>query len=386
MPLFSSKARARIPSRRKRSNYPYVVARIGAMRSRLLPADQYPKLLQMDIPEIARFLEESEYKREIDELAARFSGIDLLELALNLNLARTFKTILGFSEGELSLLVSAYLRRYDAWSLKSIIRGKYYRASLDEILQTIIPAGDLTIDYLIHLAKLGSIEEVLDELRARRSIFYPPLAMAKEEFDQTKMLAPLENALDKAYYSSVFEDIEAVKGKIPEPAEMGTLTALASFFIPSSVRMFLEYFRTEIDMVNLKTLFRLKREALEPTEVMKHMVEGGLRLGVEQLSRLASAHSFAEFTAMLAETYYYPDLVDAIATIEATGSLNEVEIALEKILINTARTISYEFPLSIAPVLWYMVRKNAEVYNLRVIARGKEARLSTDTIKKQLVI
>lgn len=385
MPLFS-KARARIPSRRKRSNYPYVVARIGAMRSRLLPADQYPKLLQMDIPEIARFLEESEYKREIDELAARFSGIDLLELALNLNLARTFKTILGFSEGELSLLVSAYLRRYDVWSLKSIIRGKYYHASLDEILQTIIPAGDLTIDYLIHLAKLGSIEEVLDELRARRSIFYPPLAMAKEEFDQTKMLAPLENALDKAYYSSVFEDIEAVKGKIPEPVEMGTLTALASFFMPSSVRMFLEYFRTEIDLVNLKTLFRLKREALEPTEVMKHMVEGGLRLGVEQLSRLASAHSFSEFIAMLAETYYYPDLADAIATIEATGSLNEVEIALEKILINTARTISYEFPLSIAPVLWYMVRKNAEVYNLRVIARGKEARLSSDTIKKQLVI
>jgi V/A-type H+-transporting ATPase subunit C len=384
VPIFSSKARAKIPSRRKRSNYPYAVARIGAMRSRLLPPEQYTKLLQMDIPEIARFLEESEYKREIDELAARFSGIDLLELALNLNLARTFKTILGFSEGELSLLVSAYLRRFDVWSLKSIIRGKYYHASLDEILQTLIPAGDLTIDYLIHLAKLGSIEEIMEELRVKRSIFYGALAMAKEEFDQTKMLAPLENALDKAYYSSVFEDIEAVKGKVPEPTEMGA--TLTSFFIPSSLRMFLEYFRTEIDVVNLKTLFRLKREALEPAEVMKYMVEGGLRLGVEQLSGLASAHSFAEFTAMLAGSYYYPDLADAIATIEATGSLNEVEIALEKILINTARTISYEFPLSIAPVLWYMVRKNAEVYNLRVIARGKETGLSTDTIKKQLVI
>jgi V/A-type H+-transporting ATPase subunit C len=384
VPIFSSKARAKIPSRRKRSNYPYAVARIGAMRSRLLPAEQYTKLLQMDIPEIARFLEESEYKREIDELAARFSGIDLLELSLNLNLARTFKTILGFSEGELSFLVSAYLRRFDVWSLKSIIRGKYYHASLDEILQTLIPAGDLTIDYLIHLAKLGSIEEIMEELRVKRSIFYGALAMAKEEFDQTKMLAPLENALDKAYYSSVFEDIEAVKGKVPEPTEMGA--TLTSFFIPSSLRMFLEYFRTEIDVVNLKTLFRLKREALEPAEVMKYMVEGGLRLGVEQLSGLASAHSFAEFTAMLAGSYYYPDLADAIATIEATGSLNEVEIALEKILINTARTISYEFPLSIAPVLWYMVRKNAEVYNLRVIARGKETGLSTDTIKKQLVI
>lgn len=385
MAIFSSKAKERIPSKRKRSNYPYAVARIGAMRGRLLPKDQYTKLLQMDIPEIARFIEESEYKREIDELAARFSGIDLLELGLNLNLARTYKTILGFSEGELALLVSAYLRRWDVWSLKSMIRGKYYHASLDEILQTLVPGGDLTIDFLIHLAKLATIEEIIEELRMKRSIFYAPLAMAKEEYDQTKTLAPLENSLDKAYYSSVFEDIEAVKGKgiVSFGPESG---ALSKLFMPRSLQMFLEYFRTEIDVVNLKTLFRLKRETMVPADVMKYTVEGGLRLGPEQLDRLASANSLAEFIAMVGETYYYRDIAEAIGTIEATGSLNDVEIALEKVLISTAQTISYEFPLSIAPILWYMIRKNAEVYNLRVIARGKETRLSSDTIKKQLVI
>ena len=386
MAIFSGKAKTRIPSKRKGSNYPYAVARIAAMRSRLLPKDQYTKLLQMDIPEIARFIEESEYKREIDELATRFSGIDLLELALNLNLARTFKTILGFSEGELALFVSAYLRRWDVWSLKSIIRGKYYNASLDEILQTIVPAGDLTIDFLIHLAKLGTIDEILEELRKKRSIFYPPLAMAKDEFDQTKTLAPLENALDKAYYSSVFEDIEAVKGIDPYTSVTGPLTSITGLLMPKSLRMFLEFFRTEIDVVNLKTLFRLKRETIDPAEVVKYMVEGGIRLSGEQLDRLASASSFADFIAMLPETYYYREIGEAIPTIEATGSLNDVEIALQKVLISTAQMISYEFPLSIAPILWYMIRKNSEVYNLCVIARGKETRLSTDTIKKQLVI
>lgn len=379
--------REQIPAWRKRSNYPYAVARIGAMKSRLIPKDVYSKLLQMSIPEIARFMEESEYRREIDELSMRFSGIDLLELALNLNLARTFKTILGFSQGELALLVSSYLKRWDAWSIKCIIRGKYYRASLNEILQTIIPAGDLTVDFLISLAKLDSIEEIIERLRIKRSIFYPPLAMAKEEFDQTKTLAILEDSLDKAYYSTVLEDIALEKGFVVGMLpELSRYSALASVFTSRSLKMFLEFFRTEIDIVNLKTLFRLKREGLDAKEVMKYMIEGGLRLRGEELERLTSVKFFHEFLAMVSDTYYGREIGDAIEAIETTGSLSSVETALDKALIGTAQMISYEFPLSIAPVLWYMVKKYAEVYNLRVIARGKEARLATETIKKQLVI
>lgn len=357
------------------------------MKSRLIPKDMYTKLLQMGIPEIARFIEESQYKREIDELAVRFSGIDLLELALNLNLARAFKTILGFSEGEIALLVSSYLKRWDAWSIKCIIRGKYYGASLDEILQTIIPAGDLTIDFLISLAKLDSVEEIIERLRIKKSIFYAPMAVAKGEFDQTKALAVLEDSMDKAYYSTVMGDIALEKGFVVGLLpELSRYSAFASVFTPRSLKMFLEFFRTEIDVVNLKTLFRLKREELEAEEVMKYLIEGGIRLRGDRLESLALAKSFQEFATIISDTYYGKEIGDAIAAIETTGSLGDIEIALEKTLIGTAQMISYEFPLSIAPVLWYMVKKNAEVYNLRVIARGKEARLSTETIKKQLVI
>jgi len=51
------------------------------MKVKLFPKETYAKLLVMDLPEIARFIEESEYKAEVDELARTYSGIDLVEFA-----------------------------------------------------------------------------------------------------------------------------------------------------------------------------------------------------------------------------------------------------------------------------------------------------------------
>ena len=62
-------------------NYPYVTARVMAKRASLLPADTYGRLLQMAVPEIARFLGEREYKQEMVALGAKYSGVDLIEMA-----------------------------------------------------------------------------------------------------------------------------------------------------------------------------------------------------------------------------------------------------------------------------------------------------------------
>ncbi|HET8687471.1 MAG TPA: V-type ATPase subunit, partial [Methanosarcina sp.] len=42
------------------SNYAYAVTRVRAMKSKLLPKESYPRLLNMGIDEITRFIQESE--------------------------------------------------------------------------------------------------------------------------------------------------------------------------------------------------------------------------------------------------------------------------------------------------------------------------------------
>ncbi len=91
--------------RAKGGNYAYATTRVKARKAFLFPRETYLKLLQMTVPEINRYIEESKYKQEIDELATRYRGIDLVEYALNLNLAREMNDILGFCQGDLKMMM-----------------------------------------------------------------------------------------------------------------------------------------------------------------------------------------------------------------------------------------------------------------------------------------
>ena len=50
--------------------YIYVSTRMRVRKSKLIPREEYLRMLNMGRPELPRLVEEMEYKREIDELAA----------------------------------------------------------------------------------------------------------------------------------------------------------------------------------------------------------------------------------------------------------------------------------------------------------------------------
>ena len=62
----------------------YVCTRMRVRKSKLLPREEFMRMLNMSLPEITRVIEETSYKQEIDELGTTFKGIDLLEVALRL--------------------------------------------------------------------------------------------------------------------------------------------------------------------------------------------------------------------------------------------------------------------------------------------------------------
>ena len=91
--------------------YIYVCTRMRVRKAKLLPRDEYMRMLNMSIPEITRIIEETEYKQEIDELGTTFKGIDLIEVALSWNLAKEYQKIQEITPGTLKAFTRAYLRR-----------------------------------------------------------------------------------------------------------------------------------------------------------------------------------------------------------------------------------------------------------------------------------
>ena len=105
------------------SNYAYVATRARSRRSRLLPAEAYNQLLNLEHAEIARYIQDLEYRREIDRYGSTLSGADLIETALVDNLAKDVGDFLSFSKGTLRDILHVYAEKYRVDNLKNIIRG-----------------------------------------------------------------------------------------------------------------------------------------------------------------------------------------------------------------------------------------------------------------------
>ncbi len=331
--------------------YAYIVARVRAMKGKLIPREMYPKFLNMEIPEITRFIGESEYKKDVDELGKRYTGTDLIEHALNQNLALTYRKLIEVSQNEANFLITEYLRFWDIWNIKTILRGKFSGASEEEILEDIVSGGQLRYRDLSEIVKIGTVEGVIAAFA--KTPYYPALEGYKGD------LAEIENALDKLYYSSIIKAAEATGNKL-----------------------FLKFLRTEIDLKNLKMLFRMKRAGMERDETIKVLIPGGMELKNSDLARLASL-PLPEFVRALEEYSYWGAISDIIG--ELTSLIN-IETRLDKYGLVYASRISYYYPLSILPILDYILSKKIEVDNLRIIVRGKETVLPEEIIKAHLVM
>jgi V/A-type H+-transporting ATPase subunit C len=66
--------------------------------------------------------------------------------------------------------------------------------------------------------------------------------------------------------------------------------------------------------------------------------------------------------------------------------MNAISTQLEKELIRDARDFSHRAPLSVLPVVDFILHKKIEADNLRAIAYGKQTGLPTDTIQELLIL
>lgn len=338
------------------SKFAYTAARVRAKRAKLLPKEMYTKMLNMSIAEIARVLQESEYKREIDELGARYSGIDLLEMALNASLANSYRTMIKITQAGAREVVVAYLRRYDVENIKTVLRAKISGASPEAVDEALVPAGQLPVELFRRMA-LGDLVEVVSALEG--TPYHGPV---KEIAN--KPLHAVEDLLDKQYY----EDL---------------LKATRGTDIP--VVLFNRLVRMEIDVQNIDSLLRLKRDEADPAAILENLLPGGYEIPRGDLSRLAGL-SWAELVQALERYSYYEPIRERLVQVKEGDSLTDVETSLFKRLADQAFTFSAAYPLSVLPIMGYIVSKRIEVDNIRTIVRGKSAGLPEEVIQRQLVL
>jgi V/A-type H+/Na+-transporting ATPase subunit C len=344
------------------SNYAYAVARVQAKRAKLIPPLEFEKILKMDVAEITRYVQESAYKAEVDELASKFKGLDLLEAALTVNEERTYEAVRHMVSGEAGLLVSLFLDRYHFEDIKTLLRGKVAGASREELLREMVLENAETFELFAPLLgeDVRGVEDVITQLAARGGQGREWAAILSA-LPAGSPLPRYEDALDKAYYNRLLAALETSRQK--------------------GAKEVLEFVRREVDARNLLNAARWV-SAGEQGDFSPFVIPGGKALSVATVVQMARSKDLDALAEQLAEAKHFSAVREDLQKAKAMGRLGTFQSAVWRLHLKELDHLSHIHPLSLVPILVFLVRKHREVVTLRAVARGKAAGLGENRLKE----
>lgn len=321
-------------------DYPYTYARVSAKRAKLLDGNDYEKLLKMGPNEIARSLEDGDYSREIEELGGRYSGPELVELALNRNLANTMKKLLEIAPEPLKTVLRVYLKRYDVEAVKRIARAREndQRVSPEDLVNPVTIFNGEGIEDMMGMERA----ELVERLESGSAVNYSGLV------GEESSIVELETGLDRAYA----QELLSLKQYHESP-------------------QFTRFVESEVEHDNLMNALRLQKYGYAFEQVAEVMPPEISQV-VEDVMRAEKLEDAVELVAREME-------------LEAEN-LEQLERELEKRRLRNALQMMHAAPLGATSILGYVVAKTAEVDNLRTLIRGREAGMEPEEIREELVL
>lgn len=346
----------------------YENTRLRSLKRELLSSEFYERLLAASTPEeMVNILSETVYGNDVSAAVINEPGYRGIEKGLKENLAASFSRINRFFSEENRYLVSTVLGRYDIWNVKAVIRGKHIGASHDEIVEALLPAGDLTEPLLLALVEAVDIKNVIDLLTIWGFSYARELRDAYPDYVSTGKLLPLELSLDFSFYKKSLEALQEHRNDI-------------------DAMLLSEFIRQEVDFVNIMTAIRLCTEKAEPEDAERYFVPGGRKFPFKKFQEAVRSPEPEAIISVLSDTPYSKAAQEGLTRYLQTGYVSAFQRALEEFLVRQAVKLFLADPLSSAMFIAYFYAKHNEVTNLRIIVRGKSVGMNEEEIKEAMII
>ena len=354
------------------SSSPYAssLGRLQSQFPQFLGKDVYAQLLNAkDLAEVTKLLEASPYGPEILASAASYSGARLLEVAVNRTLVRRNRQALDAAPFAGKPLVGSYLRRWDIENIALILSSKAQNRPVKEaelflVSSRDIPAGlfggQMTLDDFRLVLQQPTLETTVQALVkfGYGAVLLPLL----DQYERTKDIFPLLQALDRQYY--------------------GVLLDSSKFFQGDEwvVRLFI---RSEVDVRNVTLLLKGKDAGLAAEVVLERFIDGG-ELPRSAVDDLYGARSVPELVTAL-ETRY-PTIHNGDAGYTANRTLSGYESALQRDRAVRELRRLRSYPLSISVIFSWMLLAELERSDLRRVIYGKLYNVQPATLESMLVV
>ena len=324
----------------KDTDYLVISARIKAMEAGLLTQDRMEQILEAHSDEEAvKILQECGYP-ELD-------ATDPEALDAVLSAARE-EMLSDLADGAPDpRYIEIFKLKYDYHNVKTLLKAEVMNANPDSML---MDAGRVPVEEL----REAMMSSALDTLPNRLA---QAVAEAKSVLNRTRDPQLSDIVLDRWCY----RDMEALA------EETGS-------------EFLVEYVRTIVDSVNLRTLVRALRMGRNEDFLQDVLMEGGSIPAESILAVCAGRGSGME--ELYAPTSFQEAAEEGVQALKG-GSLTKFEKLCDDAVEEYLSAAQY-VPFGEAPLIGYLAARETEYTNLRILLMGRGAGLDPDVIRSRL--
>src|SRR5512144_3265309 len=135
------------------------------MKSRLLGRRELEALAETgSLQGMISALAKTDYRKSVEAALARASGLEVINQAIRMDMIGTLGKARSFYSDDAGSMVAIALRPYDLHNLKTILRGLARNIASAEILEGLLPVGELKYAVLAELSRAQEPRAAIDVL------------------------------------------------------------------------------------------------------------------------------------------------------------------------------------------------------------------------------
>ncbi|MGD0689445.1 MAG: V-type ATPase subunit [Candidatus Bathyarchaeia archaeon] len=331
----------------------YLVTRTHGLRTHLItPRDMQILAKAKTLRDVYDNLLKTDYAVEIGQLPTQEQDATTLENIILKKLVERFFFVRRSAQGKMQDLLTRYSARFEVENIKRIIRAKHGGQNAEEL--NLIPLQrEYTLVNFPALLKAKDVDEVASLLRDSQ---YRPILAKLQAYEESGTTMILEAALDKIYFSRVWE----LAGKM-----QGARNLIGE----------------EIDLRNLLTVFSLKTRDVSAKLIEESTIPVSYALPKTTLRALLQSQ-LQEAPNLLRTDY--SKLASEAANLLKKGSSLLLERVFFKQLYGDASAVLTTHPLQVGYIIAYLLLCECEAKNLISIVTGRQLNLGEEVIPKDL--
>jgi len=339
---------------------PFITHMKFAYTNALFEAIGNPFIEVKDLDRIVDSKDLSGFKESINNLKDyNIEGENTYEVqqSLDEHFIKTIKMMRKNSPKDMNNFYDTYLEKLDLYLVKNMLRNKLE----DKTIQ------DIKIDE----AKLEITKELFQKIKENEKKDLPEI-LKKYGFEKeiTDIISQekinyfiLDNKLNK-YIINKFKQV-----KVPYKCEQGKQV----------------FIKRMIDILNIKNVLRAIQLSYNKESCQQLFLGEGQEIAPWKYKEIVDVDQVSQGISSIEGTSYYNVLKDNIEEYNKENSVQVLENALDGLFLKLVRDISLQYFVSIGPTIRYLISKEFEIQNLKVIAKGLGENLSSDIIKKFIV-